>query len=123
MRKFQVLTEKMLSREDKFQGKIVGVHVDKIELPDGRTSIREVVDHVDGVAVLPLDEHNNVLTVTQYRYVFGKRFARTEGGNRCCPRRTDLSGPHSPLSGLLRRNAAYVSRPRSSHGGTGSGSR
>lgn len=64
------LTEKTLSREDKFQGKILSVHVDEVELPNGNTSIREVVDHVDGVAVLALDDRNNVLTVTQYRYVF-----------------------------------------------------
>ena len=66
------LTEKTIRREDKFQGRILSVHVDTVLLPNGNTSTREVVDHVDGVAVLPLDERNNVLTVTQYRYVFGR---------------------------------------------------
>ena len=64
MRDFKDLVEKTLRREDKFQGKIVSVHVDEVELPNGHTSIREVVDHVDGVTVLPLDEENRVLTVT-----------------------------------------------------------
>ena len=50
------LTEKTLSRTDIFEGKVVSLHVDTVELPDGTTSIREVVEHVDGVAVLPLDE-------------------------------------------------------------------
>ena len=49
------MTEKTLRREDKFKGKILDVHVDEVLLPDGTTSIREVVDHVDGVAVLALD--------------------------------------------------------------------
>jgi ADP-ribose pyrophosphatase len=66
------LTERTLSRKDLYDGLLCRVHVDEVLLPNGHTSQREVVDHVDGVAVLPLDERNNVLTVTQYRYVFGK---------------------------------------------------
>ena len=94
MRHFSVLTEKTLRREDKFQGKIVSVHVDEVELPNGRTSIREVVDHVDGVTVLPLDENNNVLTVTQYRYVFGKPLLELPAGK--------LDPGEDPVTGALR---------------------
>jgi ADP-ribose pyrophosphatase len=74
------LTERTLRREDKFQGKIVSVHVDEVLLPNGNTSIREVVDHVDGVTVLALDHENYVLTVTQYRYVFGKTLLELPAG-------------------------------------------
>ena len=42
------LTEKTIRREDKFQGRILSVHVDTVLLPNGNTSTREVVDHVDG---------------------------------------------------------------------------
>ena len=94
MRDFKVLTEKMLRREDKFQGKIVSVHVDEVELPNGHTSIREVVDHVDGVTVLPLDENNNVLTVTQYRYVFGRPLLELPAGK--------LDPGEDPVTGALR---------------------
>ena len=66
------LIERKLGREDKFQGRIVTVHVDAVSLPDGGTSIREVVDHPGGVAVLALDGDNNVLAVTQYRYPFAR---------------------------------------------------
>ena len=66
------LTEKTLSREEKYQGSFLSLHVDQVQLPNGRTSFREVVEHVDGVAILALDDRNNVLTVTQYRYVIGK---------------------------------------------------
>lgn len=88
------LTEKRLSREDKFQGKILSVHVDKVLLPNGDVADREVVDHVDGVAVLPLDERNNVLTVTQYRYVFGKTLLEIPAGK--------LDPGEDPVSGALR---------------------
>ena len=70
------LTEKMLSREEKYTGAFLSVHVDQVSLPNGHTSFREVVEHVDGVAVLPLDERNNVITVSQYRYS-AKRFWRS----------------------------------------------
>ena len=49
------LTERKLSRVDKFAGRIVTVHVDTVALPGGGTSTREVVDHPGGVAVLALD--------------------------------------------------------------------
>lgn len=96
------LTEKTLSREEKYQGSFLSLHVDQVQLPNGRTSFREVVEHVDGVAILALDDRNNVLTVTQYRYVIGKTLleipagklgagrgpggrcpAGAEGGDRC----------------------------------------
>lgn len=74
------LTEKRLTREDIFQGKIVTVHVDTVSLPNGATSTREVVDHPGGVAVLPLDGENNVLVVRQYRYPFGKTLLEIPAG-------------------------------------------
>lgn len=88
------LTEKTLSRRDIFEGKVLSLHVDTVELPDGKTSIREVVEHVDGVAVLALDEDNNVLTVTQYRYVFAKPMLELPAGK--------LDGGEEPRIGALR---------------------
>lgn len=74
------LTERRLSRKDIFAGRIVTVHVDEVALPDGSAATREVVDHPGGVAVLPLDENNNVLTVTQYRYPFGRPLLEIPAG-------------------------------------------
>ena len=34
------LTEKTIRREDKFQGRILGVHVDTVLLPNGNTATR-----------------------------------------------------------------------------------
>ena len=74
------LTEKTLSREEKYQGSFLSLHVDQVQLPNGRASFREVVEHVDGVAILALDDRNNVLTVTQYRYVIGKTLLEIPAG-------------------------------------------
>ncbi len=66
------LTEKKLSSELIYDGRVLRLHVDKVELPNGRTSTREVADHPGGVAIVALDDDDNVLTVKQYRYVFSR---------------------------------------------------
>lgn len=134
------LTEKMLSREEKYTGAFLSVHVDQVSLPNGHTSFREVVEHVDGVAVLPLDERNNVITVSQYRYVFGKtlleipagkldpgeepgrrRAAGAAGGDRRSTGYFDAPGRHSALSRLLRGASASVFGPGTENGPAAAG--
>lgn len=88
------LTETTLSREDIFNGKIVQLHVDQVRLPNGSVSTREVVEHCPGVAVLALDEHHNVLMVTQYRYVFQKLLPEIPAGK--------LDPGEDPATGALR---------------------
>lgn len=88
------LTEKTLSREEKYRGSFLSLHVDQVLLPNGRTSIREVVEHVDGVGVLALDERNNVLAVTQYRYVVGRTLLEIPAGK--------LEPGEDPVTGALR---------------------
>ena len=64
------LTEKRISGETVFDGKIMHVRRDVVELSDGSEAFREVVDHSGGVCVLALDDENRVLTVRQFRYPF-----------------------------------------------------
>ena len=61
------LTERTLSSETVYQGKIVTLLVDQAELPNGMQAKREVVLHPGGVAILPLDRDGNVTLVQQYR--------------------------------------------------------
>lgn len=62
------LTEKRLSGETVFDGKIMHVRRDIVQLSDGSEAFREVVDHSGGVCVLALDNEGRVLLVSQYRY-------------------------------------------------------
>lgn len=94
MNTFTDLTEKQLSHTVRYSGPLYTVYSDDVLLPNGNTSVREVIDHVDGVAVLPLDENNNVLTVTQYRYVFGKPLLEIPAGK--------LDPGEDPYTGGLR---------------------
>ena len=74
------LTEKTVRREDIFQGRILNVHVDTVELPNGRQSTREVVEHPGGVGILAIDDRDNVVLVSQYRYVFKKMLLEIPAG-------------------------------------------
>lgn len=64
------LTEKTLSSKTVFDGRILHITLDEVELPNGRQSKREVVNHTGGVAVAALDKENNLLFVRQFRYPY-----------------------------------------------------
>ena len=64
------LTEKTLSSEKIFDGRILHIRRDTVLLPNGHQSTREVVDHPGGVGVLALDDQNRVLIVSQFRYPY-----------------------------------------------------
>lgn len=74
------LWEKTLSSETKFQGAIVGLRVDRIQLPDGRSATREVVSHPGGVAVVPYHDDGTVTLVRQFRYPFGRVITELPAG-------------------------------------------
>lgn len=66
------LTEKTLSSEKIFDGRILHIRRDTVLLPNGHQSTREVVDHPGGVGILALDDQNRVLIVSQFRYPYGE---------------------------------------------------
>ncbi len=74
------LYEKTLNSTPIYDGAIIRVRVDQVELENGRPAKREVVDHVDGVTVLPLDDQGNVYMVRQFRYPFGRTFLELPAG-------------------------------------------
>ncbi len=50
-----------------YRGGIVNLRVDKVQLRNGSSGTREIVEHNNCVCIVPLDEKNNVLMVRQYR--------------------------------------------------------
>lgn len=64
------LWEKTLESQCAFQGRLLRLEVDQIELPGGRRSGREVVRHPGGVCVLPLHDDGTVSVVRQFRYPY-----------------------------------------------------
>ena len=65
------LWEKTLESALLYEGKILRLRRDRVLLPNGRETTREVVEHPGGVCILPVDQEGNVLFVRQYRYAYG----------------------------------------------------
>src|SRR5690625_5071332 len=59
--------EKTIATKPIFNGNIIDVQVDKVELPDGKTSTREIVKHPGAVAVIPVTNDGKIIFVEQYR--------------------------------------------------------
>lgn len=66
------LTEKTLSSDPIYSGRVIKVAVDSVELPNGQTSKREVVRHPGAVAIVAIDAEDKLVMVEQYRYAAGK---------------------------------------------------
>jgi ADP-ribose pyrophosphatase len=76
------VTEKTLSEEVIYDGKIIKVRKDTAELPNGNHAAREVVEHSGGVCVLPLTDDNHVIMVEQFRYPYKKVLTEIPAGKR-----------------------------------------
>ncbi len=72
--------ERTLHSESIYQGRLVGLRVDTVELPSGRETRREIVEHDDVVAIVPLDGKGNVLLVRQYRKAVEKALLEIPAG-------------------------------------------
>lgn len=59
--------EKTISSKPIYDGKIIHVRVEDVELPDGRTAKRELISHGGGVGMISVNENKEVLMVSQYR--------------------------------------------------------
>ncbi|WP_106768060.1 NUDIX domain-containing protein [Paenibacillus faecalis] len=65
------LEETTISTKQIFEGKIISLQVDTVELPDGQQATREVVRHPGAVAVLALRD-DKMLVVDQFRQPLGR---------------------------------------------------
>ncbi|ARW07374.1 NUDIX hydrolase [Bacillus atrophaeus] len=61
------LEEKTIEKEKLFSGKVIDLYVEDVELPNGKTSKREIVKHPGAVAVLAVTDSNKIILVNQYR--------------------------------------------------------
>ncbi len=66
------LNEKTLASEQVFDGRLLKVYRDKVELTNGDTSSREFIHHPGGAAVVALDSEGNVYLERQFRYPYHK---------------------------------------------------
>lgn len=74
------LEEKTISTKKIFDGRIISVQVDEVELPNGKTSTRELVKHPGAVAVIAVTEEGKIVLVEQYRKPLEKELVEIPAG-------------------------------------------
>jgi len=74
------MKEKTLSTQTIYNGRIITVRNDTVELPNGNHAGREVVEHSGGVCVLPLTDCDHVVMVKQFRYPYGEALLEIPAG-------------------------------------------
>ncbi len=72
--------EKTLSSRRIYEGRAVKLRVDTVELSGGRQTTREVVEHEDCVAIVAVDDKDNVLLVKQFRKPVEKELLEIPAG-------------------------------------------
>ncbi len=68
----EMLIEKKVSSEYIFDGRLLQVYRDTIELPNGKPATREYIKHQGAVAVVPVTDEGEIIAVRQYRYPIGR---------------------------------------------------
>lgn len=66
------LRERLISSRRVFEGRLISVHVDEVELAEGTRTTREVVSHPGAVAVVPMLDDGTVVMIQQYRHAAGE---------------------------------------------------
>lgn len=59
--------EKTISSQTIFDGRVLKLRVDTVEMPSGRHSTREIIDHPPCIAALAIDGDQKVILVRQFR--------------------------------------------------------
>jgi len=76
------MTEKTLDSQILYDGKIVRLRRDTVEVPGGNHAIREVVEHPGGVGIIPVDDDGCVFLVRQFRYPMKELVLEIPAGKR-----------------------------------------
>ena len=72
--------ERTLSSELIYEGRAVKLRVDTVQMPSGRQTTREIVEHADCVAIIAIDADDNVLLVKQFRKPVEKELLEIPAG-------------------------------------------
>ncbi len=77
MEKFK---EKEIESKRVFRGRLLGLRVDTVELPNGKRSTREVVEHPGAVAIVAVTDDDEIVLVRQFRKATGEVLIEVPAG-------------------------------------------
>ncbi len=66
------LKEKTLSSSYLYRGRIINVRQDRVQVSGNQVAFREIVEHPGAVAILAIDDNNNLILVKQHRQPAGE---------------------------------------------------
>ena len=74
------LQEKTIESREIFNGNVLRLRIDRVLLPDGSETNREIVEHRGAVAIVAVDDENRVYFVRQYRKPLEKALLEIPAG-------------------------------------------
>lgn len=80
MEDFKNLAEVQTGSEEIFDGVILHVFKDTVQLPNGNPATRELIRHVGAVGVIPVTEDGKVIVERQFRYPLGRVITEIPAG-------------------------------------------
>jgi ADP-ribose pyrophosphatase len=104
--------EKIVSSKKIFSGRAVSLRVDTVELPTGRQTPREIVEHAECIVAIPIDEKDNVLLVRQFRHPIGKALLELPAGGI-----EDKETPEDAMRRELQEEIGYLPNKIEAMGG------
>jgi len=112
------LREHRLGGRRLYHGRILRLEVDRVRMPDGVETMREVVRHPGAAVVVPVLSDGRVVLVRQFRYPVGKVFLEVPAGKLAwggedplaCARR-ELEEETGYRAGEWRLLTAFFSAP------------
>ncbi|WP_339249898.1 NUDIX hydrolase [Sporosarcina sp. FSL W8-0480] len=72
--------EKTVASDVLFEGKVISLRVEEVELPDGKRAKRELVGHPGAVAVIAITDDKKLVLVEQYRKALNRSIIEIPAG-------------------------------------------
>jgi ADP-ribose pyrophosphatase len=100
------LIEERIDGETPFAGRLLRLEVDRVRLPDGGESVRELIRHPGAAVMVPVLPDGRVIFVRQYRYPTGEVLLELPAGKlewgedplKCARRETAEETGHRPAT-------------------------
>ncbi|SFT34254.1 ADP-ribose pyrophosphatase [Selenomonas sp. GACV-9] len=104
------LVEKKLHSEAIFDGTLLHVRRDTVQLPNGNQATREFIEHPGASSVIPVFPNGDIILVKQYRYPIGRITLEVPAGKLDAPDEDPLYCAKRELSEETGYEAAHFEK-------------